>query len=113
MSVVVARLEQKDQEWRLVRDAMNEHWTTVYQANYRKSLDHRSFYFKQYDKKNLSPKQLLLEIKEAAYKAKNEDQRLKNLTAHTTLSSNLQPHMSFNFPDPNVHEDVYQACDNA
>ena len=31
-------------------------WQKVYSANYHKSLDHRSFYFKQTDKKNLGAK---------------------------------------------------------
>lgn len=35
---------------------MNKVWNDVYARNYHKSLDHRSFYFKQQDKKSLSVK---------------------------------------------------------
>merc|ERR1719454_20169 len=38
-------------------------WKEVYEKNYTKSLDHRSFYFKQGDKKNFSGKQMVLELK--------------------------------------------------
>jgi histone deacetylase complex regulatory component SIN3 len=34
------------------------------EKNYYKSLDHRSFYFKQHDKKHLAPKHLLSEMRE-------------------------------------------------
>jgi paired amphipathic helix protein Sin3a len=30
-----------------VRDEMNRLWRKVFEQNYNKSLDHRSFYFKQ------------------------------------------------------------------
>jgi paired amphipathic helix protein Sin3a len=30
-----------------VREEMNTVWRKVFEANYNKSLDHRSFYFKQ------------------------------------------------------------------
>lgn len=29
-------------------------WQTIFKENYHKSLDHRSFYFKQAEKKNLT-----------------------------------------------------------
>ena len=29
-------------------------WATIFRENYHKSLDHRSFYFKQAEKKNLT-----------------------------------------------------------
>lgn len=45
-----------------VREEMNELWRKVFQQNYHKSLDHRSFYFKQSDKKSLMPKAMLQEV---------------------------------------------------
>ena len=41
---------------------MNKVWRKVYEQNYHKSLDHRSFYFKQVDKKNLSTKGMLQDM---------------------------------------------------
>ncbi|EKX35432.1 hypothetical protein GUITHDRAFT_51608, partial [Guillardia theta CCMP2712] len=51
LNVVLPRLRQKDDEWRKARRDMNKIWREVYKDNYYKSLDHRSFYFKQVDKK--------------------------------------------------------------
>lgn len=44
---------------RQVREEMKETWHRVYEQNYHKSLDHRSFYFKQTEKKNLGAKTML------------------------------------------------------
>lgn len=49
--LVVVRLEQKDEEWRRVRAEMTRVWRKIYEQNYHKSLDHRSFYFKQAEKR--------------------------------------------------------------
>lgn len=38
---------------------MNKVWKKVFEQNYHRSLDHRSFYFKQADKKGLLPKTML------------------------------------------------------
>jgi len=45
--VVLARLTQKVEEWQTDKRKMTEVWQKMYDANYHKSLDHRSFYFKQ------------------------------------------------------------------
>ena len=45
-----------------VRVEMNRLWRKVFEQNYHKSLDHRSFYFKQSDKKSLMPKAMLQEV---------------------------------------------------
>merc|ERR1719424_280357 len=60
---LVKRLTQKDEEWRGLRTQLLKGWKEVYEKNYTKSLDHRSFYFKQGDKKNFSGKQMILELK--------------------------------------------------
>ena len=41
-------------------------WKKIYEMNYHKSLDHRSFYFKQQEKKQLLPKTMVTELREAA-----------------------------------------------
>ena len=45
--VVLGRLTQKVEEWEADKRKMTEVWQKMYDANYHKSLDHRSFYFKQ------------------------------------------------------------------
>ena len=56
LPVILNRLKQKQEEWLKCKEDMNKVWAEVYAKNYHKSLDHRSFYFKQQDKKNLSTK---------------------------------------------------------
>jgi len=60
--VVLQRLKQKDEHWRRARQEMNKIWREVCDKNYLKSLDHRSFIFKQADKKEWSSKALLSEL---------------------------------------------------
>lgn len=57
--VVLSRLQQKDSEWRKVKQDMKPLFSKVFQQNYHKSLDHRSFYFKQTDKKALGHKAMI------------------------------------------------------
>jgi hypothetical protein len=61
--VILKRLKQKDNEWRKARHELNKnHWKDVIEKNHYKSFDHRSFYFKQNDKKFLSTKPLVQEL---------------------------------------------------
>ncbi|KAJ4884289.1 Paired amphipathic helix protein Sin3-like 4 [Raphanus sativus] len=106
LPVILTRLKQKQEEWARCRSEFSKVWADVYTKNYHRSLDHRSFYFKQQDSKNLSTKALLAEIKEISDKKRGEDDALLALAAgnRRTVSSN----MSFGYPDPNLHEDLYQ-----
>ena len=56
LPIVMNRLKQKQDEWLKCRADMNKVWAEVYAKNYHKSLDHRSFHFKQQDKKRLCAK---------------------------------------------------------
>ncbi|KAH7857810.1 hypothetical protein Vadar_016740 [Vaccinium darrowii] len=47
---------QKEEEWNKCRSDFNKVWAEIYPKNHYKSLDPRSFYFKQQDSKNLSAK---------------------------------------------------------
>ncbi len=66
--IILARLKQKDEEWRQRRVELNKMWKSMMEKNYQKSLDHRSFYFKQGDRKLLSLKSLVSEIRDIASK---------------------------------------------
>eukprot|EP01096_Ripella_sp_DP13-Kostka_P010862 TRINITY_DN433_c0_g2_i2.p1 TRINITY_DN433_c0_g2~~TRINITY_DN433_c0_g2_i2.p1 ORF type:complete len:1109 (-),score=559.54 TRINITY_DN433_c0_g2_i2:192-3518(-) len=61
--IVLRRLRTKDQEWRKVRSEWNKIWREINEKNYHKALDHQSFYFKQKEKKTLTTKELVQEIK--------------------------------------------------
>lgn len=60
--VLLKRLKQKDMEWRKARAELNKHWKEVVEKNHIRSFDHRSFYFRQQDKKYMSTRQLVTEI---------------------------------------------------
>lgn len=61
--VVLRRLKQKDIEWRKAREELNKSWFKTMEANFDKSFDHRSFYFKAQDKRSISLKHLIADIK--------------------------------------------------
>ncbi|XP_010477744.1 PREDICTED: paired amphipathic helix protein Sin3-like 3 [Camelina sativa] len=105
LPVILTRLKQKQEEWVRCRSDFDKVWADIYAKNYYKSLDHRSFYFKQQDSKNLSMKALLAEIKETTEK-KREDDSLLALAAGNRLS--ISPNMEFDYPDSDLHEDLYQ-----
>ena len=56
LPVILTRLKQKQEEWSRCQSDFNKIWAEIYAKNYHKSLDHRSFYFKQQDTKILSAK---------------------------------------------------------
>eukprot|EP01018_Ginkgo_biloba_P004031 Gb_11760 [translate_table: standard] len=106
LPVILTRLKQKQEEWSRCRADMNKVWAEVYAKNYQKSLDHRSFYFKQQDRKGLSTKALLLEIKEINEKKRKEDGVLLAIAAGNRRL--LIPHLKYEYPDPAINEDLSQ-----
>ncbi|KAI3467443.1 hypothetical protein Pfo_024106 [Paulownia fortunei] len=106
LPVILTRLKQKQEEWARCRADFNKVWAEIYAKNYHKSLDHRSFYFKQQDTKNLSAKALLAEIKEMSEKNQNEDEMV--LSVGAGYKQPIKPHMEFKYPDPDIQEDLYQ-----
>jgi len=106
LPVILTRLKQKQEEWSRCRSDFNKVWAEIYAKNYHKSLDHRSFYFKQQDSKNLSVKSLLTEIKEINEKKRKEDDVLIAIAAGNRRP--IFPNMSFEFVDSKIHEDLYK-----
>eukprot|EP00882_Tetradesmus_deserticola_P011207 GHRQ01011856.1.p1 GENE.GHRQ01011856.1~~GHRQ01011856.1.p1 ORF type:complete len:534 (+),score=277.95 GHRQ01011856.1:129-1730(+) len=108
--VIIVRLEQKEAEWYRVRGDMNKLWRKVFEQNYHKSLDHRSFYFKQSDKKGLMPKAMLQEVRDAAEKRRLDERQLQGLAAGGSPSAFLlQPDLLFDYNADLVFDDMYQA----
>jgi paired amphipathic helix protein Sin3a len=70
--VVVRRLRLKDIEFRAARDNLNRHWREMAQANYYKSLDHRGLTFRTIDKRAISNRTFLNDIKDRAVNNGNE-----------------------------------------
>ncbi|XP_028796665.1 paired amphipathic helix protein Sin3-like 4, partial [Neltuma alba] len=106
LPVILSRLKQKQEEWARCRADFNKVWAEIYAKNYHKSLDHRSFYFKQQDTKSLSTKALLAEIKEISEKKHKEDDVLLAIAAGNRRP--IIPNLEFEYPDPDIHEDLYQ-----
>ncbi|XP_064949089.1 paired amphipathic helix protein Sin3-like 4 isoform X1 [Musa acuminata AAA Group] len=106
LPVILTRLKQKQEEWSRCRSDFNKVWAEIYAKNYHKSLDHRSFYFKQQDTKSLSTKALLAEIKEINDKMKKEDDILVTIAARNRQP--IVPNMAFEYVDVSIHEDLYQ-----
>ncbi|CAM8944784.1 unnamed protein product [Rhodiola kirilowii] len=106
LPVILTRLKQKQEEWAKCRSDFNKVWADIYSKNHYKSLDHRSFYFKQQDSKNLSTKSLVAEIKEIKETKQKEHDVLLTIAAgkrRTAIS-----HLEFEYPDVEIHENLYK-----
>lgn len=110
IQVVLARLNQKDEEWRKVKQEMKPLFSKVFQQNYHKSLDHRSFYFKQTDKKQLGHKAMIQEIKELAEKRRHLDdgQGVLTLSVAAPYMTRVAAELTYDYKDRMVHDDVYK-----
>ncbi|KEH19930.1 paired amphipathic helix protein Sin3-like 3 isoform X2 [Medicago truncatula] len=106
LPVILTRLKQKQEEWARCREDFNKVWAEIYAKNYHKSLDHRSFYFKQQDTKSLSTKALLGEIKEISEQKRKVDDVLLAIAAGNRRP--ILPNLEFEYPDPEIQEDLYQ-----
>ncbi|KAK2998671.1 hypothetical protein RJ639_022795, partial [Escallonia herrerae] len=101
LPVILTRLKQKQEEWTKCRSDFNKVWADIYSKNHYKSLDHRSFYFKQQDSKTL-----VAEIKEIKEKQQKEDNVLLAIAAGSRHL--ISPNLEFEYSDIDVHEDLYK-----
>jgi paired amphipathic helix protein Sin3a len=62
--VILARLRQKDEEWKQARKGLNKFWRDIYEKNYQKAMEEQCSIFKQLDKKALNPKNILIDMEE-------------------------------------------------
>ncbi|GAB4831786.1 hypothetical protein Ancab_005798 [Ancistrocladus abbreviatus] len=106
LPVILTRLKQKQEEWTKCRSDFNKVWAEIYAKNHYKSLDHRSFYFKQQDSKNLSTKSLVAEIREIKENMQKEDDVLLAIAAGNKRP--LVPHLEVEYLDIDIHEDLYK-----
>ena len=107
---MLGRLKQKEIEWRKVKVEVTPIWVDVYEKNYNKSLDHRSFYFKQTDKKALSAKGMTGEIKEVSDKKKLSDEAIAKGGGGDGQEGRRRRHLpdlTFAYAERSVHDDVY------
>ena len=130
--VLLKRLKQKDLEWRKARTELNKHWREVVEKNHTRSFDHRSFYFRQHDKKYLSTRQLVTEITTLANPAQAtpaaiaeaanafEDPAASGLYRTVSAESEkllagLEPHIVLTYDNDAhlVHRDIYRIMCHA
>jgi paired amphipathic helix protein Sin3a len=105
--IVLGRLKQKEAEWKKVKTEVTPIWVDVYEKNYNKSLDHRSFYFKQTDKKALSAKGMTSEIKEVSDKKKTSEEAIGCGSVGAMGPHGISPDLTFTYVDRKVHDDVF------
>ncbi|XP_047310772.1 paired amphipathic helix protein Sin3-like 2 [Impatiens glandulifera] len=106
LPVLLTRLKQKQEEWTQCRTDFNKVWAEIYRENHCKSLDHRSFYFKQQDSKNLSIKSLVTQIKEIKEKTHRVDDGSFSLMARNRYL--IIPNLDYEYVDAGIHEDMYK-----
>ena len=75
--VVLARLKQKNEEWRRAQREWSHTWRQVDARNFYKSLDHTGINFKQNDKKTITTKAFVGEIESV-----RAEQELQQQPAH-------------------------------
>uniref|UniRef100_A0A7N0V4M3 Histone deacetylase interacting domain-containing protein n=1 Tax=Kalanchoe fedtschenkoi TaxID=63787 RepID=A0A7N0V4M3_KALFE len=106
LRVILTRLNQKQEEWARCRSDFNKVWADIYSKNHYKSLDHRSFYFKQQDAKNLSTKSLVTEIKEIKEAQQKDYDVLLAIAAGQRRP--IIPNLEFEYLDSDIHENLYK-----
>ena len=106
--VVLARLKQKNEEWRRAQREWSHTWRQVDARNFYKSLDHTGINFKQNDKKNITTKAFVVEIESVRTEQEQqqalEDGRGRPRPACTRGSLGFQ--LSYSFADSGVLYDV-------
>lgn len=79
--VVLKRLKQKDEEWRMDQREWNRVWREIHFKNYYKALDHLGISFKTTDKKILSGKNLVNEIQTVFYEWQQGESNISSSAA--------------------------------
>src|SRR6266849_1869317 len=115
--VVLARLKQKNEEWRRAQREWSHTWRQVDARNFYKSLDNTGINFKQNDKKTITTKAFVVEIE--GVRTEQEDQareegRTRARPACTRGSLGFQ--LTYSFADSGVLYDalklVYSYLDH-
>ena len=118
--VVLARLKQKNEEWRRAQREWSLTWRQVDARNFYKSLDHTGINFKQNDKKTITTKAFVTEIEsvraeqELQLQQAQEESRARARPSCTRGSLGFQ--LEYSFADSGVMYDalklVYSYLDH-
>lgn len=102
--VVLARLKQKDEEWKRAQREWNKVWREVDARNFYKALDHQGVTFKSTDKKATTPKALVQDIE--TLHAAQQQRRLALDPSLPRLAPRFQ--LAYELDDVDVLGDVLQ-----
>jgi paired amphipathic helix protein Sin3a len=117
--VVLARLKQKNEEWRRAQREWSHTWRQVDARNFYKSLDHTGINFKQNDKKTITTRAFVTEIEGVRTEQEQQQQtreegRTRTRPACTRGSLGFQ--LTYSFADSGVLYDalklVYSYLDH-
>lgn len=104
--VVLARLKQKDEEWKRAQREWNKVWREVDARNYYKSLDHQGVNFKAADKKAITAKAFVAEVE-----TRRTQQQQRRLAADPSLPRPRPNHqLVYGLDDMQVLTDVLKLA---
>ena len=105
--IVLSRLKQKEDEWKIAQREWNKVWREVDAKNYQKSLDHQGITFKLNDKKVTTSKAFVTQIEAA-----KEEQLSKRAALIDPLFARTRPryHLSYVLEDTSVLQDCLKLC---
>ncbi|KAI9508370.1 hypothetical protein F5148DRAFT_1013734 [Russula earlei] len=103
--VVLARLKQKNEEWRRAQREWSHTWRQVDARNFYKSLDHTGINFKQNDKKTITTKAFVGEIEGVRTEQEQQQQAREEGAGRTRRActrGSLGFQLSYSFADTGV-----------
>ncbi|XP_042401068.1 paired amphipathic helix protein Sin3-like 4 [Zingiber officinale] len=106
LPVISARLKQKQEEASRKHAEFNKVWSEACAKCYPRSLDHRSFQFKQQDRRNLASSVLLDE-----YRQINERMEDNLLLESSTGNGHCSPTMVFEYADREIHDVLHKIME--
>lgn len=115
--VVLARLKQKNEDWKRAQREWGIFWRQMEVKNFYKSLDHVGINFKANDKKNITAKSFVTEIETLRKEALESDESLKEKkTMPACAIWPPGPQLTYGFEDTEVLHDslkmVYSYLDH-
>lgn len=97
LPVVLARLKQKDEEWRRLQRDWNRVWRDVHLKNYYKALDHQGIEFKAADRRNFAVRALIAELE--GVQAEQQKLRARDRLVGKEPASSLPNHVELTLKD--------------
>ncbi|KAG6474815.1 hypothetical protein ZIOFF_064030 [Zingiber officinale] len=106
LPVISTRLKQKQEEGSRKRAKLEKVWSEACAKYYPRSLDYRSYQFKQQDKRNLTSEALLDECRQVN-EPEEDNMLFKSVTGNRQISSI----MVFEYADREIHDVLHKIMD--